>query len=1138
MSPGTNLIVENGALKASGVSGSHITITSSKESQGAAAPGDWGQIKFLDGTIDSATLLEYVDIRFGKGISLQQAAPTFNYLAITKCTGAAIAMDLASSPKGLGNSATGNDINGISVPTGDLTNNVVWDLRGIPFVLSQGVLSIGQTPKITAISPTDIPQGQSINATITGVRLAGAESINFDQPGVTGVISSASSDTTIPVKITAEASAVIGALAYEVQVAAGKVKATGLNVINSKPPILVSSIAPNSIRRGESKAFQVIGSQLNGAQASVSGSGLTLSNLATTDTTANFNLSASSSATLGALTLTLTNTTATGSATASVNVLQTPPQARVTPAPLAVPPDSVPRSYTVSLTYADTVDHVFTASTGDTTIASVSPTTFTIPAGQTQFVQQITGKKLGQTSLTLVSDLGTLSTPIFVTTEFSGLNTAYASHIGVVKEVTTGPQTQTISPIVSPLVGVTRGGYLSGVSPQNLTIGTGPIPLTISGDGLVDVTAVSVIPSDGLVLGSLSVNPDGKSVVVPITIAANAPLTTRQVVVTAGANRIIPTTPTADRIKVVTQGPTIDSISPINAAPGTVVNLTIRGRNLADLFEIGFNPRSGITVSSIFTIDPAGTVITTTASIDASAAKGPRVLTVETLGGISDSTPSAANTFTVVTQVTGSVTPVTAPNVGVVKETPAPAPGSGTLFASNVGVAVGGVVTSMTPRSGIIGTSLDLSIQGQELGGVTSLSFNPNNGITVGAPVLAGDGKSFTAPITIDAAAPQTSRAVRILVGTREIPFARAGLNQFLVTSPQPEINATEPIYVTVGAAPVTLTVRGKNFQNAQQIKITPAGNLSISSPPTVNADGTVASVTVSAATGAITGQRVVSLVTPAGETSADATAANIVTIASAVSATFGPVAAVNVGVVKQVNTPAPTQSIGPITAPNVGVVKDLVAPPPATTTILNVAPQVGVAVGPVVSRLSSEPLVLSGSGNITLTGYSLNGVTALTFNPTDGLTAGAPQVALDGTQVIVPVTVAASASTTARQVVVNAGTARVPYSNPRGNLVVVANAAPVVVSISPILSTQGSNFTLTIRGSNFQSLRSVSFSPADGVIVGTGATVSTDGTQITIPVALTTTATLGARVVQVTTAGGTSSATASPANTFTVFAP
>jgi hypothetical protein len=182
--------------------------------------------------------------------------------------------------------------------------------------------------------------------------------------------------------------------------------------------------------------------------------------------------------------------------------------------------------------------------------------------------------------------------------------------------------------------------------------------------------------------------------------------------------------------------------------------------------------------------------------------------------------------------------------------------------------------------------------------------------------------------------------------------------------------------------------------------------------------------------------------------------------------------------------------------------------------------------------------LVLGGGGNITLTGHSLNGVTALTFNPADGLSAGTPQIAPDGTQVVVPVTVAANASTTVRQVVVNAGTARVPYSNPLGNLIVVANAAPIIQSISPILSTQGSSFTLTIRGSNFQSLRSVSFGPADGVIVGTGATVSTDGTQITIPIALSTTATLGARVVQVTTAGGVSDTTASPANTFTIYAP
>lgn len=1136
MSAGTNLVVENGALKASGTTGAHITITSTKEASGTAAPGDWGQLKFLDGTLDSTTLLEYVDIRYGRGVALTQASPTFNNVAINNGLGAAMTADLASSPKGYGNSASGNDLNGISVPAGDITGNTSWELRGIPYILPSGIVSVGQSPKITTISPSDVPQGQSINATISGIRLAGAESITFSQAGVTGVITSASSDSAIPVKITAAGSAPLGVVDYEVQVAAGKIKSSGVNIINSTPAIQVTSISPTSIHRGEAKSFVVAGSQLNGAVMVVSGSGLSVSNFTTTATSAAFDLTASTTATLGAQSLTFTNAIASGSALASVTVLQAPPQVKVTPAPLAVPPDTLPHSFTVSLTSADSVDHVFTASTGDSSIASVSPATFTIPAGQTSFVQQLTGKKLGQTSLTLSSDLGNLSTPVYVTTEYSGLNTAYAPLIGVVKTATTGPTTTTISPIVSPQVGVTFGGYMKSVSPSNLMIGTGPILLTIVGDGLNSVTSVNVTPNDGLTLGSINVAPDGKSVTLPITIASNASLTTRQVVVVAGSTRVVPLTASADRIKVVTQGPIIESISPVNAAPGSIINLTIRGRNLADLFAIDFTPASGITVSSVFTIDAAGTVINTTASIAPDAPTGPRVMTLETLAGVSDSTPSAANTFTVVSQVTGSVTPVVSPPVGVVLQSGAPAATTSVgLYAPNVGVGVGSLVNGVTPQSGVIGTTFDLTLQGQELAGVTAIGFNPANGISVGSPVVAPDGKSVTASVTIDAAAAQTSRAISVIAGTKAVPFARPNLNQFLVTSPQPEISVIEPVYLTIGASPVTLTITGKNFQNIQQVKISPASNIAIGTP-TVNADGTVVTTTVSASAGATPGQRVVTAVTLAGESSAVATASNIITIASAVSATYGPLLSPTVGIVKQSVAPPPA-SVGPIVSPNVGVVKT-VSTVPVSMSILENAPNVGVLMGPTIYALSSDPLIVGGSGNVTLTGYSLSGFTGMSFNPSTGLTTGTPTISSDGRQVVVPVTVASTAAAGTRQVIVNAGTAKIPFSNPSANQIVVAVTGPVVQSISPILSTQGANFTLTILGTNFQYLRSVSFSPADGVTIGSDVAVSADGTQITIPIALAPNATLGAHVVQVNTAGGTSSPVASPANTFTIYAP
>ena len=97
---GKSLTVTNGALSARGTAGMPITFTSSLDTSGGTpAPGDWGQIRFLDGSNDSTTIIEYAQIRYGHGLDVQSAAPTFNYLQITRNLGSAISIDLNASPK-------------------------------------------------------------------------------------------------------------------------------------------------------------------------------------------------------------------------------------------------------------------------------------------------------------------------------------------------------------------------------------------------------------------------------------------------------------------------------------------------------------------------------------------------------------------------------------------------------------------------------------------------------------------------------------------------------------------------------------------------------------------------------------------------------------------------------------------------------------------------------------------------------------------------------------------------------------------------------------------------------------------------------------------------------------------------------
>lgn len=130
MAAGTNLVVASGALRAQGTAKAPILITSAADNaNGTPKQGDWGRLTFQAGTNSAATLLEYLDIRYGSGIRIESSSPTLNRVAINNHAGAAISMDLSASPSGVGLSASGNDLNGISVPAGDITGSVQWRLR-------------------------------------------------------------------------------------------------------------------------------------------------------------------------------------------------------------------------------------------------------------------------------------------------------------------------------------------------------------------------------------------------------------------------------------------------------------------------------------------------------------------------------------------------------------------------------------------------------------------------------------------------------------------------------------------------------------------------------------------------------------------------------------------------------------------------------------------------------------------------------------------------------------------------------------------------------------------------------------------------------------------------------------------------
>jgi YD repeat-containing protein len=900
----------------------------------------------------------------------------------------------------------------------------------------------------------------------------------------------------------------------------------------------ITAVTPNAIRRGNTVQVQVTGSNLNNVTVTNSDPGLGITNLSVMPTQVSFTLAVSTTAMLGLQSFTFTN--AVGSATATITINPVLPKVFVAPAPLAIPPDNIQRQFTIRLSNADTIAHDMALSVANTVVAAVSPASLTIPAGQTEVLANVTGKAAGQTVMTLASStLGNTLVPIFVTTEFTGINTSVAALLGVVKEQTTTPSPPTtIGPVLSSSLGVVFGNYIQGLNPKALTVGTGPTDVVISGAGLASSSVVSFVPPDGLTLGAVTVNPDGQSITVPVTVAANAPTTLRQVVVTASGVRYAPASPDADRLLITFPPPVADSIAPLFATPGSTVSVTVRGRNFQNAQPLSFSPSAGITSGGSPSVSSDGTSLTTTLAIAPTAPIGARTVIVTTPGGVSDATPSSVNTFTIVNEIQNTVTPIISATLGVVKETTVP-PTSQTFgpFASVLGVSVGSVATGISPTAKPIGESFTLTVQGFELQGVTAVQFSPNTGITVGTPTIAADGRSLTVPVTLALDAPQTLRTVRVLAGAVGITFSDPAAALFRVTPPPARLDSISPIILQIGAPLTTLTARGANFQNASQVKVIPPDNLTITAP-SVSSDGTTLTVSISAAAGAAPGDRAVVVVTPAGETTAALSPANTLTLTTMVGSTFPALASTLLGVVKETSPPPPTTTtIGPIESPLMGVVVESMPPPASTTTFLPTS-QLGVTLGAVATSIAPNGIVRGSSGTLTIIGVALSGVTGVALSPPDGITLGALTISPDGLQVSVPITVAANAAVLVREVVVTAGSSRVNFSDPKANRLGIGAGVPQFDSITPILATQGQKVTLTVRGSNFQGVAAVTATPPDGIQFSSTLTVDSAGTIITIDMVIAPDAPTTSRVIQVVVPGAVSSPDPVPANTFTVFPP
>lgn len=1138
MEAGASFDVQAGSVRAIGTAAQPIKVLSIKSLRGGTpAPGDYGTWRFGPGTAPTARL-EYLRIEHGRGLVVNGSAPVFNYLDIRNNQGPAISIDLSASPSGVGNQASGNDINGIDVPAGDIVGSVKWNLSGIAYVVRAGTLSVGRSPTVTQVTPATIEQGQTLSVAVDGVRLDGFGAGSADRSGLTLTPIGGGTSSRLSFQLKANADAALGPAALSLRVDAGELVLP--NALTVTPPMpAVTQIEPATVIAGSGVADILVTGRNFSARSEVLVNSAALPTQFVSATQLRASLPNQTIA--GVLPLQVRNPHPDAGAPAllsnSTNLavqMPVPPTVAFEPTPIAMPPDNKAHDITLRLSKPDIRDHTLNFSVSDAAKATVTPTSLTIAAGQV--TARVTITPIAQGSVTLLAQsatLGNSSTPIFITPDFRGVNTSYALPVGV--KVGEGVQADPIEFRPNSIVGIGVGAVLADVLPAGWAAGTTQT-FQVRGNAIPPGSLVSIVPADGVTLGATTVSPDGAVLSVPVTTAGDAAIGPRRVVVRDNNGSLLTFADPSRAVVMLAAGlPRIDSITPIDVARNSTVTMVLRGRNLQNA-KLAVTPGSGLEVDAQPTVNADGTELTANVSVAADATLGPRIVQASNATGISAGEASAANTLHVVGAI-ASTYGWTAPLVGVTVGQPVVEPQQIVpVLMQHVGVVVGASATNVTPRIGIVGSTVTVNVRGQGLQGVTTVSLVPSTGLTVGSPTASADGSELS--FTIQVAADAALGLRRLVLGTTSGPLAFANImdGTFLVSTPLPVVESVSPQVLAIGASAQGMTVRGRYLDNVTDVRFVPADGITVIRPFTVSEGGKTLGFAVQVAAGSAAGARRMIVTTAAGDSATDASPANTVALANQVGPSYPAILSAAIGV--RVGDNLGQSYDGALVAPTVGVLVIEETVPPQPIDLTPIARTVGLVVGGAARGKSVDGWLQGASDTLRIHGVGLAQVTAVEAVPSAGILFGPVSVDAAGTGLEASISIAQDAALGTRRLRLRTSDGELAWVSGDASLFGIGRV-PTMDSVSPIVLTAGETTTLTVRGRDLAGVTGATFAPDSG-LAQIGAPVwsqDATGEQLKITVHIDADATPGTRVLQLRVPGGITSSTPGVANTITVVA-
>lgn len=349
---------------------------------------------------------------------------------------------------------------------------------------------------------------------------------------------------------------------------------------NLGPPD-VTQLNPAFVNQGSSIFVEATGVNLFRADVTTAATGISVSNVFSTETKITFILSANDTAAFGLAPLTFT--TRLGSDTENITVAERTPVISTEPNPIVLAPDAPPVLVKLVFDQPFITDQTYDLAIRDTTVASVSETFITLPAGSTEVSVTVSALTVGTTALEInqLADFIALAIPVIVNDD----QLPAGAHI-----------------INSQMIGVTT--YLE----QSINIsGTYSTPFPVG-------VATSLEPSfTGTGIFSTPF---------PIGVAASLEpsFTGTGIFVTQ------PTIGTA-------YGTVVSQLSPETVSLGASLTLVLDGFDLGVVTGVTFNPDGGITQPSPFTVNIDGTQMQIFINVDPSASTAGRTIFLSTPSG-------------------------------------------------------------------------------------------------------------------------------------------------------------------------------------------------------------------------------------------------------------------------------------------------------------------------------------------------------------------------------------------------------------------------------------------------------------------------------------------------------------------------